>query len=189
VVPGPNFFEEIQAEANTGQNIGENRNQANRSVIQEALFKIPCGLFIVASVQGQNYNGMVNNTVFQITDHPLQLLVGMDKRHLTTEFIKNSGVFSVNFLQPEQIALVKIFGFKSGREINKFEDIAWRAGITGAPILKGIPGFLECKVREKTIDAGTHLVFLAEVVEAEFNQMQTVLTYQEYRTRKKELWG
>ncbi len=157
--------------------------------LQQVLFRIPCGLFMVSAEFDGKPNGMINNTVFQITDAPVQLLLGMDKQHLTTELIQKSQSFAVHFLNPDQLELVKRFGFQSGRELDKFIGLDWRPGETGAPLLATAEGYLECRIRaDKTIDAGTHLVFLGEVVKAILKEQVPVLTYQEYRQRKQELW-
>ncbi len=185
---GPEFFEEI-----TDQEIKkeqEAKNQDSRTDLQNVLFKIPCGLFIVSSLKGGKYDGMINNTVFQITDQPLQILLGMDKQHLTTDYILDSKVFAVNFLTADRLDLVKQFGFKSGRETDKFANLSWRIGVSGAPILNALPGYLECRIQpDKTIDAGTHLVFLAEVIDGSIVSDDEILTYGAYRARKKELWS
>ncbi len=163
---------------------------AGRNQIQEVLFQVPCGLFIVTTVAGGKNNGMINNTMFQITDQPLQILLGMDKSHLTTEIIAKSGIFAIIFLKPDQLPLVKRFGFQSGRETDKFTGIGWRPGVSGAPILDEAAGFLECEVdAQKTLDAGTHQVFLAKILTGRIEPEAPVLTYQEYRRRKSELWA
>ncbi len=171
---GPEYFEQ------TGV--------ADSSVVglQEVLLKVPCGLFVVTSVHEGRPNGMVNNTVFQITDAPLQVLLGMDKRHLTTEYLEKSNVFAVNMLTLADLKLVKKFGFKSGRELDKFAGIDWTPGVTGAPLLK-TAGHFEARIKSK-LDAGTHTVFLAEVVQGMVQPEAAILTYQEYREHKQELW-
>jgi flavin reductase (DIM6/NTAB) family NADH-FMN oxidoreductase RutF/rubredoxin len=186
---GADFFEQLVSETVINQS-PDSVVETTHAQMQQALFKLPCGLFVISSLNGSKYNGMINNTVFQITDQPLQILLGMDKRHLTTEFIQESKVFAVNFLNPSQMEWVKRFGFKSGREVDKFTDISCRIGVTGAPILEEAPGFLECKVQNQpAMDGGTHLVFLAEVLSASVTTNTEILSYQKYRERKKELWS
>jgi flavin reductase (DIM6/NTAB) family NADH-FMN oxidoreductase RutF len=166
---------------------------AGRERLQEALFQLDCGLYVVTSLlEGDppRYNGMINNTIFQITDQPLQVLLGMDKQHLTTEYIRVSGVFAVNYLATEQMELVKRFGFHSGRQIDKLAGLAWKPGISGVPLLETAPGYLECRVEaDRVLDAGTHLVFLAQVIAARTAESGIpLLGYPEYRRRKHELW-
>ncbi len=190
---GPEYFELMTGviPGNNSQEIGnmEAGSETGRNQIQEVLFRIPCGLFVVTTLADGKYNGMINNTVFQITDQPLQILLGMDKTHLTTELIQKSGVFAVIFLKTDQLPLVKRFGFKSGRETDKFAGLSWHPGTNGAPIMDEAAGFLECTVQPgKTWDAGTHLVFLARIISSRIKSDIPVLTYQEYRRRKSELW-
>ncbi|HEY8462449.1 MAG TPA: flavin reductase [Bacillota bacterium] len=161
--------------------------------LQEVLLALPCGLFVVASrtADSKRVNGMIGNTVLQLTSTPLQVILGMDKQHWTTELIRESQVFSVMMLKPEQLQLVKRFGFSSGRDLSqdKFSGLAWEKGVTGVPVLKERAGYFECRVVEgKTLDAGTHLLFLATVVAGAIEPQAKVLTYQEYRRRKQELW-
>ena len=120
-----------------------------REEAKQALFEIPCGLFVVTSFSNTatpKYNGMINNTVFQITDQPQQVVLGINKSHLTTEYIQESQSFVINFLTPPQLSLVKLYGYKSGRQVDKFAEIPWHPGITGAPILDAATGYLECSV-------------------------------------------
>jgi flavin reductase (DIM6/NTAB) family NADH-FMN oxidoreductase RutF len=176
------FFKELEEEIRVASPVDQNN-------MQKVLLEIPCGLVVVGSRAGERFNGMINNTVFQITNTPLQVVLGMDKTHLTTDYIRESGVFSVNFLSPDQLGMVRTFGFQSGREASKFDGVNWYPGVTGAPVLKGTPGYFECRVDPaKTMDAGTHLAFLAEVSEGSVRSGAKVLTYQEYRERKQELW-
>jgi flavin reductase (DIM6/NTAB) family NADH-FMN oxidoreductase RutF len=182
---GPVFFEEVVVKA-PEENAG--RVGLDRPELQNIMFQIPCGLFMVSSCRDGRYNGMIDNTVFQITNTPLQLLLGMDKQHLTTEYIRNSKVFAINFLAPDQLSLVKRFGFQSGRETDKFSGIGWHVGVTGAPLLDEAPGYIECRVKEQTMDTGTHMVFLGEVVSGMMKPEATILSYQVYHQRKQELW-
>jgi flavin reductase (DIM6/NTAB) family NADH-FMN oxidoreductase RutF len=189
---GPEYFElmdvPVSGDPLRSRTSGDS-TVVSREQIQNVLFKVPCGLFIVtAAAEGKN-NGMINNTVFQITDQPLQILLGMDKAHLTGELIQKSGAFAVIFMKPDQITFVKRFGFQSGRTVDKFAGIGWHPGTNGAPVPDGAPGYLECEADlAKTLDAGTHWVFLAKVVNAKIEPEVPVLTYQEYRRRKSELW-
>ncbi len=178
---GPEQFEAIEDEPAPAVAGDDHRR------LQGILFQVPCGLFVVSAARDGRPNGMINNTVFWITDAPLQILVGMDKRHLTSEYVAASGSLAVNILTPDRTDLVKRFGYQSGREIDKFAGIAWHPGVTGSPILEEASGYLECRVRaEKTMDAGTHWVFLAEVVAGELAEKSPIMTYQEYRDWKKE---
>lgn len=186
---GPELFELINT-AQEGTTAGVSvTDPARRVALQQVLFTLPCGIFIVSAIVAGKPNGMVNNTLFQITDEPLQILLGIDKRHLTTEYILQSRSFSVCFIAPDQLHLIKRFGFQSGRENDKFSGVAWHSGQTGVPLLTEAPGYLECQVHAAPpLDAGTHWVFLAQVMAAEYKPEVEILTYQAYRSRKAELW-
>ncbi len=134
----------------------------------EALHKISYGMYIVASRSGDKINGQIANTVFQITSEPLTIAVSINRNNLTAEYIMASKVFTVSILEKEPpLKLIGQFGFKSGREINKFEGVNFKTGSLGAPIvLDHIIGFIEAEVVEE-IDLGTHLLFIGRVKGAE----------------------
>ncbi len=125
------------------------------------------GMYVVSSVKQGKYNGQIANTVFQITGKPIQVAISINKENLTHEYIKESGVFSVSILSREAtFPFIGLFGFRSGRDINKFEKTKYRIGVTGAPIVEDYSiGYIEAKV-VNSIDAGTHTLFIGEVVDA-----------------------
>lgn len=148
-----------------------------------SLFKITYGLYILSSRSGEKYNGHISNTVFQISADPVKIAVATHKNNLTTEYIKESGVFSVSILQENvDMEFMGPWGFQSGKDINKFENCDYKIGNTGAPVVldKSI-AYIECEV-EETIDVGTHLLFIGLAKEAEvLNDHKSPLTYSYYR--------
>ena len=150
---------------------------------QEALFKITYGLYILSAGDGQKMTGHVSNTVFQITADPVRFAVATNKNNLTTDMITKSKVFSISVLdQNVDLLFLGPWGFKSGREIDKFEQVNHKTGKTGAPIfLEKAVAYFECKLTE-TIDTGTHLLFIGEVVDMDIiDNNATPLTYEYYR--------
>ncbi len=148
-----------------------------------ALFKITYGLYIISSENDEKYNGHISNTVFQISADPVKIAVASHKDNLTTDFIKNSNVFSISILQENvDMEFMGIWGFQSGKDINKFRNCDYKIGSTGAPIvLDKTIAYIECEVIE-TIDAGTHLLFIGLAKEAEIvNDHKSPLTYSYYR--------
>jgi flavin reductase (DIM6/NTAB) family NADH-FMN oxidoreductase RutF/rubredoxin len=133
----------------------------------KALQKIGYGVYIVTSTDGVKINGQIANTVFQVCSEPPVISVAINKKNLTHEYIKKSGVFCVSILSQETpLSFIGQFGFKSGRDINKFEGVNSRQGTTGAPIvLDNTIAFIEAKVIN-TVDVVTHTLFIAEVVDA-----------------------
>lgn len=101
----------------------------------KALHKISYGLYIITSRKDGQINGQIANTVFQISSDPPTVAVSINKQNLTNEFIRKSKVFGVSILAQEApLSLIGQFGFKSGRDIDKFKDINYKSGTTGCPV-------------------------------------------------------
>ncbi len=148
-----------------------------------AFYKITYGLYIVTSWDGENFNGHISNTVFQITADPAWFAVGSHKKNLTTEYIQKSKVFTISVLQQDvDMKFLGPWGFQSGRDIDKFAAVDYRVGKTGAPIiLDNTIAFIENEV-ESVIDTGTHILFIGKVVDAGIlDEHQAPLTYAFYR--------
>ena len=153
----------------------------------EALFKISYGLYIVCSGDKDRGNGFISNTVFQVTAEPARFAACCNKNNYTAEFITRSGAFSVSVLHRDASPdLFGRFGFKSGKEFDKLEGIDVKYGETGVPIvLNDSIAYLECRVVQ-TVDVGTHLMFIGELLQAEvLDDTQEPLTYQHYRQVRK----
>ena len=150
---------------------------------QSALFKITYGLYIVSASNGEKMTGHVSNTVFQVTADPVRFTVATNKDNLTTEYITKSQAFSVSVLsQDVDLAFLGPWGFNSGREMNKFENTNFKTGATGTPIvLEKCLAYFDCKVIE-TIDTGTHLLYIGEVIDMDvIEDKGSPLTYEHYR--------
>lgn len=155
------------------------------NIAPQLFHKISYGLYIIASKKDKKFNGQIANTVFQLTSEPIKIAVSINKQNLTHEFIKQSRIFSVSILSKETpMKSIGHFGFKSGREVDKFKDINYKLGINGAPIvLDNCLGYLEAKVIDE-IDIGTHTLFIGEVVAAEIMRDIEPITYDYYRKVK-----
>ena len=151
----------------------------------KALQKITYGLYIISSKKGEKFNGQIANTVFQITAQPPTVAVSICKQNLTCEFIQESKVFSVSILSRETpLTFIGLFGFKCGRDFNKFEDIQYTIGTTGVPIvLQHSLGYLECQV-VNSLDVGSHIMFTAAIVNADMISDGEPMTYAFYREIK-----
>jgi flavin reductase (DIM6/NTAB) family NADH-FMN oxidoreductase RutF/rubredoxin len=152
----------------------------------KALYKIGYGLYIVSSIKGEKLNGQVANTVFQITSQPPTIAVSINKTNLTYEYIKASKVFTASILaQDTPLAFIGHFGFKSGRDIDKFKGINHKIGVTGAPIVTDHTlAYLEAKVLQE-VDAGTHSIFIGELVGAEVISEGEPMSYAYYHQVKR----
>lgn len=152
----------------------------------EAFFKLSYGLYIVSSRNEEKLNGFISNTVFQVTAEPAQLAMCCSKNNFTVELIKESKAFSVSVLRQEaSTKTIGLFGYKSGKDINKFENTNYKTGKTGSPIvLDDTIAWFECKVTQE-IDLGSHVMFISEIIDNELISDETALTYTFYRDVKK----
>jgi flavin reductase (DIM6/NTAB) family NADH-FMN oxidoreductase RutF/rubredoxin len=154
---------------------------------REAFHRISYGLYVVTSTHGGRSNGYVANTVFQVTAKPARFAVACNKDNYTCGLIGQSQVFAVSILrQDTKSELIGLFGYQSGRALDKFTAVRHRAGQTGAPILlEDSLAWFECRVLQ-TIDVGTHLLFVGEVVDGDvIDHSQPPLTYAYYQEVKK----
>lgn len=147
--------------------------------------KISYGLYIVSSKSGDKFNGQIANTVFQVTAEPPQIAVCINKQNLTHRFIQESKVFTVSILkQSAPVKFIGSFGFRSGREVDKFKDIEHKTGITGVPVVtQNCMGYLECEVVGNT-NAETHTVFIGRITDAQMTGEGEPMTYAYYHQVK-----
>jgi len=150
-----------------------------------ALYKISYGLYIVSSLKGDHLNGQIANTVTQVTAEPIQVTIALNKLNLTHDYVRESGVFSASILaQTAPMSLIGQFGFKSGRDVNKFEGVEYRIGETGAPILtEHSVAFLEAEVVSE-LSVGTHTLFTGKVIDTQSLNDHEPLTYAYYHQIK-----
>jgi len=152
----------------------------------KALRNISYGLYIVSSKKEDQINGQIANTVFQTTSEPATIAICINKKNLTHEFIAESKVFAVSVLEQEtDMKFIGRFGFKSGRDEDKFKEVNYKIGITGSPIImENTLAFMEAEVI-KEMDAGTHTLFIGKIVDAENIKKAKPLTYDYYHQVKK----
>ena len=144
------------------------------------------GLYIVTSRDADRFNGQIVNTVIQVTSEPPRVAVIINKKNLTHEFIMKSRVFAAMVLD-ETVKMIFLgpFGFRSGRDVNKFEKVSFKLGNTGAPILtENTLSMIEATVNSH-IDLGSHTIFLGDVVNSEVLKSGTPLTYRYYHEHLK----
>jgi flavin reductase (DIM6/NTAB) family NADH-FMN oxidoreductase RutF/rubredoxin len=155
-------------------------------VDSKTLNKISYGLYVVSSVQGDRHNGQIANTVFQITSEPPTIAVSINKENLTHEYIESSGLFTVSILSKEApMPFIGQFGFKTGREVDKFKGVGYRLGANGCPVvLDNVTGYLEARV-EKAMDVGTHTIFAGLVTDAQSVSNGEPMTYAYYHEVKR----
>jgi len=152
----------------------------------KALHSISYGLYVIGSRKGDRLNGQIANTVIQVSSQPPLISVCINKENLTHEYIKSSGAFSVSVLsQDTPLSFVGHFGFKSGRELGKFEGVNYKIGQTQVPIvLDHTLAYMEAKVTQE-VDAGTHTDFIGQLVGADILKEGEPMTYAYYHQVKR----
>lgn len=152
----------------------------------KALYKIGYGMYIVSSKKGNKINAQIANTVFQITSEPPTVAVSINRNNLTWDYINASGVFGVSVVcQEAPLAFIGKFGFKSGRDTDKFAGVNYKLGQTGAPlVLDNTNSYMEAKVTNR-MDMGTHTVFVGELVDADVLNEKPCMTYDYYHLVKR----
>ncbi|MGD0597075.1 MAG: rubredoxin [Sedimentisphaerales bacterium] len=152
----------------------------------ESLFKLSYGMCIIASKEEGKLNGCIVNTVFQLTPDPPVVAVSVNKQCLTHQLIGASRVFAVSILsEAAPMPFIGKFGFRTGRDINKLEQVKYRLGTTGSPIiLDNTVGFLEAELMQ-SVDVGSHTLFIGKVVACESLEGKGYpMTYAYYRDVK-----
>ncbi len=153
----------------------------------ETFFKITYGLYVVSSKYGDKLSGFVSNTVFQVTAEPAQLAIVCSKNNFTTNLISQSNAAGISLLQRETTQeIIGTFGYKSGKDFNKFENFKYKIGKTGVPILlDDTIAYFESEIVQK-YDVGTHVIFIGKIIDGDIlNDTLEPLTYSYYRDVKK----
>ena len=168
--------------------------QAKKEIVEEkepsldpkALFKIGYGLYVVTSNDGKKDNGLIVNTVSQLTDTPLRVAVNINKANYSHDVIKKTGKLNVNCLNNEApFAIFKKFGFVSGKDVDKFAGDEVLRSDNGLRVLPNyINAFFSLKV-DQYVDLGTHGMFICSVTESKtINNIET-MTYNYYQANVK----
>lgn len=152
-----------------------------------ALFKISYGLFILTAEENGFDNGCVINTLAQQTGNPCTVSVTVNKANKTCEMIKSTGKFNVSVISENApFELFRHFGFQSGRDTDKFRNYPNSERAENG--IYYIPGYTNayfcCNVKSVT-DLGTHLLFIAEVEDAEILSDFESMTYDFYHKNVK----
>jgi flavin reductase (DIM6/NTAB) family NADH-FMN oxidoreductase RutF len=150
-----------------------------------ALNTISYGLYVISSKMDGRLNAQCGNSLFQITNSPRKIAVGINKSNYTYEFIRSSGVLAVNVLRQDQIPHVKHFGLQTGRKVDKFATVKYETRETGCPILPDALSYMELRViAPSCIDCGTHMIFVCDVVQGDVLNTGEPLTYDFYRKNR-----
>ena len=176
---------EALAEALCHDYIEQDGEKANKNDLT-ALFNIGYGLYVVTSNDGKKDNGLIVNTVTQVTNSPNRVAVCINKQNYSHHTIKNTGVMNVNCLSVEApFSVFENFGFQSGKNVDKFASCTPLRSDNGLVFLpKYINSFMSLKV-EDYIDLGTHGMFICSVTEARVISDKETMTYTYYQNNVK----
>ena len=165
--------------------IAQNDTLANKNDLT-ALFRIGYGLYVVTSNDGKKDNGLIVNTVIQLTDTPNRVAVNINKANYSHHVIKQTGMLNVNCLSTEApFSVFEQFGFQTGRSVDKFAGQTVHRSDNGLVFLdKYINAFMSLKV-EDYVDLGTHGMFICSVTEARVMSNQETMTYTYYQNNVK----
>ena len=161
---------------------GETANKNDLS----ALFHIGYGLYVVTSNDGKKDNGLIVNTVTQVTNTPNRLAVTINKENYSHHVIRQTGKMNINCLTEDAPFFVfETFGFQSGRNVDKFKNCEPLRSDNGLVFLpRHINSFLSLTV-EQYIDLDTHGMFICSVDEARVLSDKPTMTYTYYQEQVK----
>jgi len=151
-----------------------------------ALFNIGYGLYVVTSNDGKKDNGLIVNTITQVTNTPNRIAVTINKENYSHHIIKQTGKMNVNCLTIDApFKVFESFGFVSGRNVDKFADCEPLRSDNGLIFLpRYINSFMSLKV-EQYVDLDTHGMFICSITEARVLSDRETMTYTYYQNNVK----
>ncbi|MDD6276024.1 MAG: flavin reductase [Clostridia bacterium] len=151
-----------------------------------ALFKIAYGLYVVTCNDGNKDNGLIVNTVAQVTSVPNRVSVTINKDNYSHDVIKKTGMLNVNCLSVKApFSVFENFGFRSGRDCNKLVGIKVNRSANGLAYLsENINAYMSLKV-EDYIDLGTHGMFICSMTQQKVISDDETMTYSYYHANVK----
>ncbi len=165
--------------------LAQQDSTANKNDLN-ALFNIGYGLYVITSNDGKKDNGLIVNTVTQVTNTPNRIAVTINKENYSHHVIKQTGIMNINCLSVDApFAVFERFGFRSGRNADKFEGLEPLRSDNGLAFLpRNINSFMSLKV-EQYVDLGTHGMFICEVTESRVISNAESMTYAYYHANVK----
>ena len=156
------------------------------TIDKTALFKIGYGLYVITTNDGKKDNGLIVNTVTQVSEKPLKIAVSINKANYSFETIRETGRMNVCCLtEGAPFSLFKNFGFQSGRDADKFSDIAaWRTKNGLMCLRDDINSVISLSVDDFS-DMGSHGLFICSVTEAHVINDDASMTYAYYHKNVK----
>lgn len=146
---------------------------------KNAFRQLSYGVYIVSTWDEGRATGCTANSAMQITSDPATIAVSINHSNYTNACIQKLGKFAVSILgEHSDPASIGVFGFKSGRDNNKFDEV--RSEIRGyMPVIPDACAYIVCEVVDK-LETGSHTVFLGKVVDADILNKDDPMTYAYY---------
>ncbi len=165
--------------------LAQQDSTANKNDLN-ALFNIGYGLYVVTSNDGKKDNGLIVNTVTQVTNTPNRIAVTINKENYSHHIIKQTGIMNINCLSTDApFAVFEKFGFVSGRNEDKFRDCEPLRSDNGLVFLpRYINSFMSLKV-EQYVDLDTHGMFICSITESRVISDKETMTYAYYHENVK----
>ncbi|MCD7738156.1 MAG: flavin reductase [Lachnospiraceae bacterium] len=153
---------------------------------KKAMYKLSYGLFVLTAREDGRDNGCIVNTVTQVTSEPNRITVAVNKNNLTHDMVLRTGKFNVSVLtQKAPFATYQHWGFQSGRDVDKMEEITVSRSGNGLVYLpENANAYLSAEVIESK-DLGTHTLFLADVTDGAVLSEDESVTYSYYQANVK----
>ena len=152
---------------------------------RKALHKISYGIYIICSKNNDKINGQIANAIFQVSSEPPTIAISINKKNFTHNCIQKCKLFTISVLsQDASMKFIGNFGFKSGRDHDKFKDIKYKLSDNKIPIiLDYATAYIELSLI-KTVDVSTHTIFIGKVIDANILTNDPVMTYEYYHECK-----
>ena len=154
---------------------------------KKAMYKLTYGLFVLTANENGKDNGCIINTAIQAAGDPNQVSISVSKQNYTHDMIKRTGKFTVSSItEKADFSLFKRFGFQSGKDTDKFQGFdGWMRGINGVTyITESTNAYISVEV-EKSVDLGSHTLFIGKVTDMEVLSDDKSVTYEFYQSNIK----
>lgn len=154
---------------------------------KKAMYKLTYGLFVLTANENGKDNGCIINTAIQAAGDPNQVSISISKQNYTHDMIVRTGKFTVSSItEKADFSLFKRFGFQSGKDTDKFQGFdGWMRGINGVTyITESTNAYISVEV-EKSVDLGSHTLFIGKVTDMEVLSDDKSVTYEFYQSNIK----
>jgi len=150
---------------------------------KDVLRNISYGVYVVSTFDGNKSTGCIVNSIMQVTSDTVALSV--NHQNYTNECLKKNKKFGISILSTDvDDNIIPVFGFQTGRECNKFENVE-KINVDGIDIIKNSIGYLICELTGDIIETDTHSLFLSRILDGDILNNKEPMTYAYYHKVKK----